>query len=277
MKLEFNTPYVGDSDVILPKMIEQGMKFDLVLTDPPYNLNKDFGNDSDRLDLPVFLSLSKQRLQWCKDLLESDGSIIWFGIHHYIGYLQAIMYDMGLSYRRLYIWHYKNGFSRERRAPLTQYEPFLWFSKSNKRWTYNLDDVRVPYQSKKRLQTPVYYKNSKGERKEWKPNPLGAMRGDVWEYPTLAGKSFASEKTEHPTQKPESLITDLIKAHCPKNKEGYYEGAILDPFHGSGTLGVCCEKLNKQGHKISWVGIELEQRWHDTAVKRLELLQHQLF
>ena len=40
-------------------------------------------------------------------------------------------------------------------------------------------------------------------------NPLGALRGDIWEYPTLAGKLF-KKKTEHPTQN-ESLITDLIK------------------------------------------------------------------
>ncbi|MDE7195359.1 MAG: site-specific DNA-methyltransferase, partial [Oscillospiraceae bacterium] len=43
----------------------------------------------------------------------------------------------------------------------------------------------------------------------------------------------------------------------------------LDPFHGSGTLGVCCEKLNKQGHKIRWVGIELEEKWCEIAIERL--------
>lgn len=71
----------------------------------------------------------------------------------------------------------------------------------------------------------------------------------------------------------QSLITELIKAYCPKNKDGFYEGIILDPFHGSGTLGVCCEKLNKQGHKIRWIGIELEQRWCDIAQERLNQIQ----
>lgn len=101
------------------------------------------------------------------------------------------------------------------------------------------------------------------------PNPLGAMRGDVWAFPTLAGKLFQDEKTSHPTQKPESLITEIIKAFCLKNSEGFYKGTILDPFHGSGTLGVCCEKLNKQGHKIRWIGIELEERWCAVARERL--------
>lgn len=259
----------GNADEILPKMVQDGIKVDLVLTDPPYNLNKDFGNNSDNLSLEDFLSLSRKRISYCRDLLKNDGSIIWFGIHHYIGFLQTIMYSLGLYYRRMNIWYYENGFSRSNRAPMTQYEPFLWFSKSATKWTYNVDDVRVPYKSTERLKNAVYYKNSKGERVEWKPNPLGAMRGDVWSFPTLAGKLYKNERTEHPAQKPESLITEIIKAFCPKNAKGYYEGIILDPFHGSGTLGVCCEKLNREGHNIHWIGIELEQKWCDIALDRL--------
>ena len=97
------------------------------------------------------------------------------------------------------------------------------------------------------------------------------MRGDIWDFPTLAGRRFAHERTAHPTQKPESLILELIKAFCPM-KKGKYCGRILDPFHGSGTLGVCCEKLNKQGHEISWLGIELEHKWCDIAAERLAAL-----
>ena len=259
----------GDLDIILNELIESNIKVDLILTDPPYNLNKDFGNNSDKLPLEDFLELTKSRIAKCKELLKDNGSIIWFGIHHYIGYIQVMMYELGLYYRRMNIWYYENGFSRSKTAPMTQYEPFLWYSKSSKHWVYNVDDVRVPYKSSKRLKNPVYYTNGKGERLLWTPNPLGSMRGDIWAFPTLAGKNFQQEKTEHPTQKPESLITEIIKAFCPKNNEGKYEGIILDPFHGSGTLGVCCEKLNKLGHHIKWIGIELEKKWCDVALERL--------
>ena len=267
--MEYNRVINGDSDEILKQFIKDKLTFDLICTDPPYNLNKDFGNNSDKLKLDDFLKVTADRINLCKQLLAPAGSIIWFGIHHYIGFIQVIMYNAGLYYRRMNIWYYENGFSRSSKAPLTQYEPFLWFSKSKTKWTYNVDDVRVPYKSTERLKNPVYYKGKNGERKIWKPNPNGAMRGDVWAYPTLAGKAYEKEKTAHPTQKPEALITELIKAYCPKNKEGFYEGTILNPFHGSGTLGVCCEKLNKQGHHIKWIGIELEKRWCDIAEDRL--------
>lgn len=263
----------GDADVKLQEFARRGIKFDLILTDPPYNINKDFGNDSDKLPLPDFLRITRERVALCRDILSPKGSLVWFGIHHYIGFIQTIMYEEGLHYRRMNIWHYENGFCRTKRMPLTQYEPFLWFSKSPSDWVYNVDDIRVPYKSSERLKTPVFYKGADGTRKQWMPNPLGAMQGDVWNFPTLAGKRFKKEKTEHPTQKPEALITALIKAFCPKNDEGKYEGFILDPFHGSGTLGVCCEKLNKEGHKIRWVGVELEPRWCQVAAQRLSQIE----
>lgn len=274
MKWEFNKVYNVDSDIALKDILESGIKFDLILTDPPYNLHKDFGNDSDKLDLDEFLRISRQRLMICKELLNDEGSIIWFGIHHYIGFIQTIMYSIGLYYRRMNIWYYENGFSRTRRTPLTQYEPFLWFSKSNKKWTYNVDDVRVPYKSTERLKNPVYYKGSNGETKVWTPNPLGAMRGDVWKFPTLAGKLYKNEKTEHPTQKPQSLIMEILKAFCPKNSEGFYEGTVLDPFLGSGTLAVCCELLNKEGHNIKWIGLEIEKKWVDISLQRLKAINN---
>ncbi|MBO0439002.1 DNA-methyltransferase [Candidatus Enterococcus ikei] len=269
MSFTFNKAYMGDSSIIMSDLIKEKIKFDLILTDPPYNLSKDFGNDSDSLSIDEFLSINRSRIEQCHKLLEREGSLLWFGIHKYIGFLQVMMYEEKMYYRGMNIWNYDNGFSRSKKVPATQYEPFLWFSNSPKKWTYNADDVRVPYKSIERLKTPVYYKDKNGNKKEWRPNPKGALRGDIWQFPTLAGKKFAKERTEHPTQKPESLITEIIKAYCPKNKDGKYEGTILDPFHGSGTLGVCCEKLNKEGHFIRWIGIELEKKWIDITEDRL--------
>lgn len=268
--IEFNKNYTMNSDIFTNELIKENIKVDLILTDPPYNINKDFGNKSDCLSIEEFLKITQERINKYKKILKDNGSIIWFGIHNYIGLVQNIMYQEGLYYRRMNIWFYENGFSRNVRTPLAQYEPFLWFSKSNKKWTYNTDDVRVPYKSTERLKNRVYYKNSKGEKKVWKPNPKGAMRGDVWQFPTLAGKAFEKERTSHPTQKPEALITEIIKAFCPKDKAGKYDGIIFDPFHGSGTLGVCCEKLNKEGNHIKWIGVELEDKWSTICEKRLK-------
>ena len=261
----------ANCDDIIDELIAKGIKYDLILTDPPYNVGKDFGNGTDSLPLEIFLSEMKTRIFKLCQLLNNEGSIIWFGIHNYICYIQVYMYEAGLSYRRLNIWHYENGFSRSKKEPATHYEPFLWFSKSAKKWTYNADMVRVPYKSTERLKSPVKYKGKDGTIKIWKPNEKGSLRGDIWSFPTLAGKAFQKERTDHPTQKPESLITELIKAFCPM-KDGRFCGSILDPFHGAGTLGICCERLNLDGNKIFWTGIELEEKWCKIAIKRLNSL-----
>lgn len=258
----------GNCDILLPTYLEKGIKYDLILTDSPYNINKDFGNNSDCLSLNEFIEITKKRIELLKNLLTPYGSIIWFGIHDYIGYIQVLMYEAGLYYRRMNIWHYENGFSRSKKEPATHYEPFLWFSKSPKKWTYNVDEVRIPYKSTERLKSPITYKDKDGNKKIWSPNPKGCMRGDIWDYPTLAGKAFEKERTTHPTQKPSSLILELIKAFCPMKDNKFY-GNILDPFHGSGTLGYCCELLNQSGHNIKWTGIELEEKWCEIARKRI--------
>ena len=48
----------GNSDVLLDQLIEDGVHFDLILTDPPYNINKDFGNQSDCLPLDEFVTVT---------------------------------------------------------------------------------------------------------------------------------------------------------------------------------------------------------------------------
>ena len=65
---------------------------------------------------------------------------------------------------------------------------------------------------------------------------------------------------------------ELLKAFCPMDN-GRYIGNVLDPFHGSGTLGVCCEKINAEGGNIKWTGIELEERWCEIAKERLNQIK----
>ena len=59
----------GDSDALIDQMIEAGEKFDLVLTDPPYNINKDFGNDSDKLTVEEFIEVTNKRMEKLKKVL----------------------------------------------------------------------------------------------------------------------------------------------------------------------------------------------------------------
>jgi len=271
--MDFNTLHLGDNKDHLLAMVDSGIKVDLILTDPPYNIGKDFGNNTDRLHLTDFLNGLRERLSICRRLLKRDGSIILFCTHRYMGHIQ-LMLDEWFSYRRLMIWHYRNGLSRQTKEPVTEYDPFFWYSVSDEHFTWNGDIVRVPYRTD-RVKNPVYKVDASGNKKAWYPNPLGAKRGDIWEYPTLAGKHYENERTEHPTQKPEAFITDLLRAFVPIDNHGKFDGVVLDPYAGSGTVPVCCEKLNLCGHNIKWIGMEMELKWHEISCSRIASILQQ--
>lgn len=74
---------------------------------------------------------------------------------------------------------------------------------------------------------------------------------------TVAASFTKDVWTGHKSQKPIALIVD-----CVKRVKG---GCILDPFMGTGTTGVACVRTGKK-----FVGIELDRRYFDVAVSRIE-------
>ena len=223
---------------------------DLIVADPPYNLNKNFGKWDERKKKDVWLSWSKSWLDECDRVLKDDGSIFVYGIHHHLCWLQCHMYELGLTYRRQIIWNYENGFSGYKNTLAAHYEPLLWFSKGES-YTYN--EIREPYKSQDRLKHKIT-KNGK----VWTPHPDGRLAGDVWRFPTLAGRRFKDEKVDHPTQKPLSISERIIKHF---SNEGDF---VVVPFAGSGSECVAAKKLNRD-----FVGFELNEQYIEIANKRL--------
>ena len=224
---------------------------DLIIADPPYNLNKDFGEWKERERKDEWLSWSRQWLDESRRVLKDGGSIFVYGIHHHLCWLQCHLYELGLVYRRQIIWHYENGFAGYTKSLAAHYEPILWFSKGSG-FTYH--SIREPYKSSERLKHKIT-KNGK----VWEPHPDGRLAGDVWKFPVLAGRRFRDEKVDHPTQKPLSISTRLVK-HFSNDGE-----VVLVPFAGSGSE---CVAASMCGRKF--LGFELNPDYVKIAKQRLE-------
>ena len=69
-------------------------------------------------------------------------------------------------------------------------------------------------------------------------------------------------KRTHPAQKPIGLMIWCL---------GFCQGDVLDPFLGSGTTAIACERLNRR-----WIGIEIEEKYCEIAAKRIEKERSQL-
>jgi len=73
------------------------------------------------------------------------------------------------------------------------------------------------------------------------------------------------EERFHPTQKPLALMKWVVENYSPIN------GIISDPFMGSGTTGVACVQTGRK-----FIGIEIEPKYFEIAVKRIQQAQLQI-
>jgi site-specific DNA-methyltransferase (adenine-specific) len=87
-----------------------------------------------------------------------------------------------------------------------------------------------------------------------KGNPLYPREtiGDVIDW-TYSGNKL------HPTQKPLSVLMPLIETFSRP------EATVLDPFAGSGSSLLAAKMLGR-----SWIGIELDAKYHAIARRRLD-------
>lgn len=65
-----------------------------------------------------------------------------------------------------------------------------------------------------------------------------------------------AEQLVHPNQKPIGVYQAILGSHT---------GIVTDPFFGSGTTGVACERLKRQ-----WIGIEISEKYCEISAKRIE-------
>ena len=77
-------------------------------------------------------------------------------------------------------------------------------------------------------------------------------RKNIWKYGVGGGK------TGHPAVFPEKLAFDHVTTWSNEFD------IVLDPFAGSGTVGVVCKKLNR-----NFIGIELDPEYFKIAEKRI--------
>lgn len=85
--------------------------------------------------------------------------------------------------------------------------------------------------------------------------------------PDIKTCPWSSQKPNgHPAEKPEELMEWLVKISNPDT--------VLDPFMGSGTTLVACQRLGRKG-----IGIEIDEHYYEIALKRVqkEVDQGQLF
>ncbi len=243
---------LGDTFEILSLMPEKFI--DLLIVDPPYNIDKDFhGNKFKKSADGIYEEYTKAWIERVLPLLKNTASVYvccdWKSSIVIASVLKRYFYIQNrITWQRekgrgaLYNW--KNGMED------------IWFATVSKEYTFNVDAVKT----RRRVVAP--YKID-GKPKDWEETDEGNFRNtypsNFWDDISIPYWSMP-ENTAHPTQKPEKLLAKLILASSNE------KDIVLDPFLGSGSTSVCAKKLGRH-----YVGIEQNEQYCVWAEKRLEM------
>ena len=242
---------MGDTFEILKLLPEKSI--DLLITDPPYNLNKDFhGNKFKRMSEKDYLDYIEKWACLIKPLLKDNASIYvccdWYSSQSIFQVLKN-----HFIVRNRITWQREKG-----RGSLNNWKngcEDIWYCTNSENFTFNIDNVKI------RRKVIAPYKKD-GIAKDWFETESGKYRdtypSNFWDDISIPYWSMP-ENTAHPTQKSEKLIAKLILASSNEND------VILDTFLGSGTTSVTAKKLNRH-----YIGIEQNEQYCVWTEKRLE-------
>jgi len=239
----------------------QSESVDIIICDPPYNIGKDFGNDSDKQKMDEYLVWCDTWIGECLRILKPQGTLYIYGFSEILAFIRTRIY----CNVRWLVWHYTNKVTPSLNFWQRTHESILCCYKNKP--IFNRDDVREPY-------TETFLKNAAGKVRKSTPGRFsngdketiytahegGALPRDVIKVPALAGGAGKKERVDHPTQKPLTLCDTLIKASLNKNSETL----LVVPFVGSGSECVSAKK-----HNIHYIGFEINADYIAIANERL--------
>jgi site-specific DNA-methyltransferase (adenine-specific) len=264
--IDINTIYNEDCIQGMKKIMTESV--DIIIVDPPYNIGKDFGNDSDKQDLNTYLQWCDQWISECLRILKPNGTLYIYGFSETLAFIRT---RITCNVRWL-IWHYTNKVVPSLNFWQRTHESILCCYKDKP--IFNRDDVREPYTEgflkgaagKVRRATKGRFSNGESET-VYNAHENGALPRDVIKVPALAGGAGKKERVDHPTQKPLSLCETLLKAS--KNKDG--ETLVVIPFAGSGSECVAAKK-----ELINYIGFEINDKYIEICNIRLQEIDNNI-
>lgn len=185
--------------------------------------------------------------------------------------------DLGMIRRNTIIWWKRNAMPSSVKDRFTvDFEPVYFFVKQGKYWFEQQTESALGYDGRKDIEykggakdmaggahTRWHFKNLQDKGQPVHTMHLNRLNGEeymspirnrrcVWDIPTkpFPGSHFAVF--------PEALVEPMILAGC---HEG---GVVLDPFMGSGTVGIVATN-----NRRNFIGIELNPEYAAMAINRI--------
>ena len=245
----------GDSFEVMKYLPKQFA--DLLIVDPPYNLDKNFsGKTFKKISDEAYEEYTEKWLEAVLPCLKDDGSV-YVCCDWESSMVIGLCLKKHLTLRNRITWQREKGRGAKSNWK-NGMEDIYFATVSRSRYKFNIDDVKM----RRRVMAPY---RVDGAPKDWEETDEGNFRNtypsNFWDDISIPYWSM-SENTAHPTQKSEKLLAKLILASSDKGD------VIFDPFAGSGSTAVTAKKLGRH-----FVSIEQNPQYCVWAEKRLEMAE----
>lgn len=222
----------------------------LIFADAPYNIGKNFGNNSDKWgSVQSYIDWCKIWIDECLRILAENGTMYFMTATQHMPYLDIYATENYNVLCRI-VWTYDSSGVQSKNLYGSLYEPILMINKSSKsEYVFNHQDIMIEAKTGAKRKLIDYRKNP--------PQPYSTEKvpGNVWEFNRVRFKM--DEYENHPTQKPELLLERIIKASSNAGD------VVLDPFSGSFTTSSVAVKLGRIA-----IGIDMNEEYFEMGLRR---------
>ena len=226
---------------------------DLVVTDPPYNVNVSNSDglqiENDNLADYAFRELLDKSFHNLKESLKEGGAFyIWYGDTEDVNFRLACK-ENELSIRQCLIW-VKNSLNLGRQDYKWMHEPCLygWREGAGHYFIEEFNHTTV-------IEDKVDLAKMKKEDMKKMLEEILASKVPT----TVIHENKPSKNDLHPTMKPIKLIAQLVRNSSKKGE------LVLDLFGGSGSTLITCEQLGRRCNMM-----EYDPVYADVIIKRWE-------
>jgi site-specific DNA-methyltransferase (adenine-specific) len=248
----------------------ENIRIDIIVTSPPYNINKEYSSYKDNKEREEYLNWLYQIAKLSYLVLKDNGSFFLNigGTHsdpvlpfdvvkkfkdagyklqntiHWIKSISIEKEDVGKSNGKRHdysVGHFKPIISERY---LTDLQEFIFHLTKEGNVRVDKKAIGVPYQDKTNIGR---WKSAIEDKRD---------RGNVWfiPYPTI------NEERPHPAVFPEKLPYLCIRMHGVKK-----DMVVYDPFMGIGTTALACIRLG-----VNYLGTDIDAEYVKVAMEDIE-------
>ncbi len=249
-ELPINKILCGDAIKEMKKIPDNSV--DMVFADPPFNLNKKYGNYKDKKSAEDYLKWCDEWLTEMVRITKPTGSILVHNIPKWLIYHANHLNKIAI-FKHWIAWDSMS--MPLGKTLLPAHYGILFYTKIPKGFKFH--ELRSPH--KKCRTCGEMIKDYGGKKKQI--NPHGTLLSDVWA--DIHRIRHVNRRDAHPCQLPEPLLERLILMTTDEND------IVLDPFIGAGTTALAAKRLGR-----NYIGIDIDPKYQKIVADKLKKVSY---